>query len=110
MLVYVIYGLVMPQNLHMSEYLELVPAAFKWLTWWGFLLGLIFNLIYHFLHRKQGPQENLNARWKLELDVRDDKHDRERHLPAYARVSDGHYQTFVAIQRRGVTCHDGRIA
>ena len=29
----VIYGLVTPQSLHMSAFLEQVLPAFKWLTW-----------------------------------------------------------------------------
>lgn len=42
----VIYGLVMPQSLHMSQFLELVLPAFKWLTWWSFLLGLVESFLY----------------------------------------------------------------
>lgn len=42
----VIYGLVTPQSLHMSAFLEMVLPAFKWLTWWGFLLGLIESFLY----------------------------------------------------------------
>ncbi len=62
----VIYGLVTPQSLHMSEFLEVVLPAFKWLTWWGFLLGLVESFlygayaglvycpIYNWLHRRWG--------------------------------------------------------
>lgn len=62
-LVCVAYGLVTPQALRMSAFLEMVLPAFKWLTWWGFLLGLIeaflygvyaglvFCPIYNLLHR-----------------------------------------------------------
>lgn len=72
-LVCVTYGLVTPQSLRMSEFLELVLPAFKWLTWWGFLLGLVesflygayaglvFCPVYNFLHRRWGPQEILRA-------------------------------------------------
>ena len=42
----VIYGLVTPQSLHMSGFLELLLPAFKWLTWWGFLLGLVESFLY----------------------------------------------------------------
>lgn len=42
----VIYGLVTPKSLHMSEFLEMVLPAFKWLTWWGFLLGLAESFLY----------------------------------------------------------------
>jgi hypothetical protein len=69
-LVCVIYGLVTPQSLRMSEFLELILPAFKWLTWWGFLLGLaeaflygayaglVFCPIYNVLHRRWGPRPN----------------------------------------------------
>ncbi len=62
----VIYGLIVPQSLHMYQFLEAVLPAFKWLTFWGFLLGLIesflygayvglvFVPIYNFLTRKWG--------------------------------------------------------
>jgi len=67
-LVCVIYGLVTPENLHMSAFLEQILPAFKWLTWWGFLLGLaesflygayaglVFCPIYNFLHRRWGTK------------------------------------------------------
>lgn len=42
----VIYGLVTPQSLHMHEFLEQVLPAFEWLTWWGFLLGLVESFLY----------------------------------------------------------------
>lgn len=42
----VIYGLVTPQSLHMSGLLEQLLPAFKWLTWWGFLLGLVESFLY----------------------------------------------------------------
>ena len=41
----VIYGLVTPKSLQ-SEFLEMVLPAFKWLTWWGFLLGLVESFLY----------------------------------------------------------------
>lgn len=62
----VIYGLVTPQSLQMSVFLEQVLPAFKWLTWWGFLLGLVesflygayaglvFCPVYNWLHRRWG--------------------------------------------------------
>lgn len=62
----VIYGLVTPQSLHMHELLEQLLPAFKWLTWWGFLLGLaesflygvyaglVYVPIYNFLQRRWG--------------------------------------------------------
>ena len=42
----VIYGLVTPESLHMHAFLEQVLPAFKWLTWWGFLLGLAESFLY----------------------------------------------------------------
>ncbi len=42
----VFYGLVTPQSLHMHNFLEMVLPAFKWLTWWGVLLGLIESFLY----------------------------------------------------------------
>ncbi|AXS82448.1 MULTISPECIES: DUF5676 family membrane protein [Marinobacter] len=45
-IVCVIYGLVTPQSLHMHTFLEQVLPGFKWLTWWGFLLGLIESFLY----------------------------------------------------------------
>lgn len=66
----VLYGLVVPQKLHaMSDFLESVLPAFKWLTFSGFLLGLIesflygvyvgivFVPIYNFINRKWGLKE-----------------------------------------------------
>jgi hypothetical protein len=64
----VIYGLVTPEALGMQQFLEMALPAFKWLTWWGFLLGLVesflygayaglvFCPIYNFLHRRWGAQ------------------------------------------------------
>ncbi len=45
-LVCVLYGLVTPQSLHMGELLEQFLPAFRWLTWWGFLLGLVESFLY----------------------------------------------------------------
>lgn len=42
----VLYGLVTPEALHMQAFLEQVLPAFKWLTWWGFLLGLLESFLY----------------------------------------------------------------
>ena len=42
----VIYGLVVPPSLHMAPFLEMVLPAFKWLTFWGFCLGLIESFLY----------------------------------------------------------------
>lgn len=45
-LVCVLYGLTVPEAYHMHAFLEQVLPAFKWLTWWGFLLGLIESFLY----------------------------------------------------------------
>lgn len=43
----VLYGLVVPQSLHgMSMFLEAVLPAFKWLTFSGFVLGLVESFLY----------------------------------------------------------------
>ncbi len=42
----VVYGLVVPPSLHMSAALEAILPAFRWLTVWGFLLGLIESFLY----------------------------------------------------------------
>lgn len=66
-LVCVAYGLIVPESLHNRAFLEQVLPAFKWLTWWGFGLGLVesflygvyagllFCPIYNALHRRWGP-------------------------------------------------------
>lgn len=69
----VVYGLVTPQSLGMQQFLEMMLPAFKWLTWWGFLLGLVesflygayaglvFCPIYNLLDRRWGAQASPNA-------------------------------------------------
>jgi len=66
----VIYGLIVPPSLHMYQFLEAVLPAFKWLTVWGFFLGLaesflygvyvglVFVPIYNFLIRRLGVVEH----------------------------------------------------
>jgi hypothetical protein len=44
----VIWGMVTPESLHMHQFLEMVLPAFKWLTWWGFLLGLVESFLWGF--------------------------------------------------------------
>ena len=62
----VVYGMIVPQSLHMYQVLEAVLPAFRWLTVWGFFLGLaesflygvyvglVFVPIYNFLIRRWG--------------------------------------------------------
>ncbi len=42
----VIVGLVVPANLHMTAFLEMVLPGFEWLTLQGFCLGLIESFLY----------------------------------------------------------------
>ena len=60
----VVFGLLTPSSMHMTAFLEQVLPGFEWLTWRGFLVGLIQSFlygayvglvyvpIYNFLHRK----------------------------------------------------------
>ena len=69
----VIYGLIVPESLHNHQFLEAVLPAFKWLTIWGFCLGLlesflygvyaglVFVPIYNFLWRKLGAVAGTNT-------------------------------------------------
>jgi len=64
-IVCVVYGLIVPAKLHgMSAFLESMLPAFKWLTFGGFILGLVesflygiyigivFVPVYNFFHRR----------------------------------------------------------
>ncbi len=43
----VLYGLIVPERLHgMKDFLESVLPAFRWLTFGGFILGLIESFLY----------------------------------------------------------------
>ncbi|NOZ60188.1 MAG: hypothetical protein GXO74_00755 [Calditrichaeota bacterium] len=42
----VIYGLITPQSIHMHQFLENVLPAFKWLTFGGFVLGLVESFLW----------------------------------------------------------------
>ncbi len=43
----VVYGLIVPERLHgMSVFLESMLPAFKWLSFGGFMLGLIESFLY----------------------------------------------------------------
>ena len=44
----VLWGLITPDALHMHMFLEQILPAFKWLTWWSFLLGLIESFLWGF--------------------------------------------------------------
>lgn len=45
-LVCVLFGVVVPESLHMSVFLEQVLPGFEWLTVWGFTIGLIEAFLY----------------------------------------------------------------
>ncbi len=45
-IVCVVYGLIVPESLHMSRFLEIVLPGFKWLTVEGFFIGLIESFLY----------------------------------------------------------------
>lgn len=45
-LVCITYGLIVPERLHMSGWLEQVLPGFQWLTFPGFLLGLVESFLY----------------------------------------------------------------
>ena len=42
----VAYGVTVPPNLHMASVLESILPAFKWLTFPGFVLGLVESFFY----------------------------------------------------------------
>lgn len=42
----IVWGLVTPESLHMKAFLEQMLPAFTWLTWPGFLLGLVESFLY----------------------------------------------------------------
>jgi hypothetical protein len=42
----VIYGLVAPESLHMTAFLEQILPGFRWLTWPGFAIGLVKSVLY----------------------------------------------------------------
>jgi hypothetical protein len=64
----VVYGLLTPSGAHMTAFLEQVLPGFEWLSWRGFLVGLIQSFlygayaglvyvpIYNFLHRRWAGQ------------------------------------------------------
>ena len=65
-LVCIVYGLIVPTRMHMTQFLELTLPGFTWLTPSGFLIGLAesflygayaglaFTPIYNFFHRTWG--------------------------------------------------------
>ncbi|WP_025321077.1 DUF5676 family membrane protein [Deferrisoma camini] len=66
-LVCILYGLIVPESLHMTTFLESVLPGFRWLTpvgfaigfvesfLWGAYIGLVFTPLYNFFQRRLGP-------------------------------------------------------
>ena len=46
LLTFIAFVAIVPPSLHMASFLEMVLPAFKWLTFWGFCLGLIESFLY----------------------------------------------------------------
>lgn len=42
----VVFGLVTPRRIGMQQFLEMMLPGFAWLTWSGFLLGLLESFLY----------------------------------------------------------------
>lgn len=42
----IVYGLLTPASTHMVVFLEQVLPGFEWLSWRGFLVGLIQSFLY----------------------------------------------------------------
>jgi len=42
----VLYGLIVPESLHMHGFLESALPGFRWLTLGGFLIGLVESFLY----------------------------------------------------------------
>ncbi len=45
-LICVVYGLIVPESLHMVQFLEIVLPGFKWLTIRSFFIGLVESSLY----------------------------------------------------------------
>lgn len=45
-LVCILYGLIVPEPLHMTPFLEQVLPGFRWLTFGGFVIGLAESFLY----------------------------------------------------------------
>ena len=42
----VLFGLIVPESLHMTAWLEEILPGFRWLTPGGFLIGLVESFLY----------------------------------------------------------------
>ena len=45
-LVCILYGLIVPESLHMTAFLEQILPGFRWLTSGGFVAGLLGAFVY----------------------------------------------------------------
>ncbi len=45
-LVCIVYGLIVPAGMHMTQFLEITLPGFTWLTAPGFLIGLVESFLY----------------------------------------------------------------
>jgi 2TM family of unknown function (DUF5676) len=45
-LVCIVYGLIVPGSMHMTQFLEMTLPGFKWFTLWGFLIGVVEGFLY----------------------------------------------------------------
>lgn len=45
-LICVLYGLIVPAALHMTQFLEIVLPGFQWLTVSGFVIGVVESFLY----------------------------------------------------------------
>ena len=42
----VLYGLIVPETLHMTRFLEIALPGFRWLTATGFAIGVVESFLY----------------------------------------------------------------
>ena len=45
-LICILYGLIVPEALHMTQLLEIALPGFRWLTVTGFLIGVVESFLY----------------------------------------------------------------
>ena len=65
-LICILYGLIVPETVHMTQFLEIVLPGFRWLTatgvligalesfFYGAYIGLVFTPIYNFFQQRWG--------------------------------------------------------
>lgn len=45
-LICILYGLIVPETVHMTQFLEIVLPGFRWLTATSFLIGALESFLY----------------------------------------------------------------